>query len=122
MEPVGAVRYRPRLVAVSVQVMDGNDARALSVRALMVVQMAYSTTDCSPSATTLRPMADALDGCCGFDELPVCRSVSLTEAEYWGRQVRRRDDPCETGSVVAIQRQPALIGSKLRFRRDFMSV
>ena len=46
------------------------------VRARVMLRMAYSSTGCSPSAMTLRPWADALDGSCGFDGLSTCYSVS----------------------------------------------
>lgn len=41
----------------------------LSVRALVMLRMAYSTTGCSLSATTLRPWAGASEGSFGFNEV-----------------------------------------------------
>jgi hypothetical protein len=80
---VGAVRCCPGLVAVPVQTVDSNYAGDCQYVLLQCDGWLYSTTGCSPSATTLKPWADASDGSCGFDELPACYSVSLTEAEYW---------------------------------------
>ena len=71
-QPQHAVVGRPRLLAVAVQAMDGNDTTKQALKFLQVADAVttYSTTGEIPSASTLMPMSGFLGGTWVRDGFP----------------------------------------------------
>lgn len=80
---VDTVVCRPRVIAMSVQAIDCNNAAAkLAVDSATEQQETYSTIGLVPSATTCRPCATAIAASAdGEDSATLCLYVSAREAE-----------------------------------------
>lgn len=92
-QPVDAVACRPCLLAVSIQAMDGDDARSRLVWAIEYKDEAYSTTGLVPSDTTCKPWitmpAGSVEGEDAEGPVVACLSFSwCVGARFWEVYVR----------------------------------
>jgi hypothetical protein len=106
VQPVDTVVRRPRLFAVSVQAIEGDDARVgLAVERATGQKEVYSTVGLAPSATTCKPCATGAAGPADAEDAEgsagVCLCVSAHETEGCPGDVPSSCSSSQSQRVVA---------------------